>query len=203
MAWLPLSRKPGAVPPGITSPLHWWNRGVLPDHTSAPPSDDLADVHTGASAGVRFVLAEDFPDHGGGVVLAQQQVAQQLGSSDAAAGRGCFGLIDAGHARFRRGIADLSAGWRVLKVGGRDVDTVTPMRPMMFTVMTALAQMELEIKREHITDSVAKRRAAGKDLGGRRPTPRSVLRCGCLSSGSGPRGRTRLRNVEGHFAADS
>jgi DNA invertase Pin-like site-specific DNA recombinase len=28
--------------------------------------------------------------------------------------------------------------------------------------------MELEIKRERITDSVSKRRAAGKDLGGRR-----------------------------------
>jgi DNA invertase Pin-like site-specific DNA recombinase len=36
--------------------------------------------------------------------------------------------------------------------------------------MAALAQMELEIKRERITDSVAKCRAAGKDLGGRRPT---------------------------------
>lgn len=34
--------------------------------------------------------------------------------------------------------------------------------------MAALAQMELEIKRERITDSVAKRRAASKDLGGRR-----------------------------------
>lgn len=41
---------------------------------------------------------------------------------------------------------------------------------MVFTVMAALAQMELEIKRERITDSVAKRRAAGKDLGGRRQT---------------------------------
>jgi DNA invertase Pin-like site-specific DNA recombinase len=39
---------------------------------------------------------------------------------------------------------------------------------MVFTVMAALAQMELEIKRERITDSVAKRRAAGRDLGGRR-----------------------------------
>ena len=41
---------------------------------------------------------------------------------------------------------------------------------MVFTVMAALAQMELEIKRERITDSVAKRRVAGKDLGGRRQT---------------------------------
>ena len=39
---------------------------------------------------------------------------------------------------------------------------------MVFTVMAALAQMELEIKRERIADSVSKRRAAGKDLGGRR-----------------------------------
>ena len=44
------------------------------------------------------------------------------------------------------------------------------MGAMVFTVLTALARMELEIKRERITDSVAKRRAAGKDLGGRRQT---------------------------------
>jgi DNA invertase Pin-like site-specific DNA recombinase len=34
--------------------------------------------------------------------------------------------------------------------------------------MAALGQMELEIKRERITDSANKRRAAGKDLGGRK-----------------------------------
>jgi DNA invertase Pin-like site-specific DNA recombinase len=39
---------------------------------------------------------------------------------------------------------------------------------MVFTVMAALGQMELEIKRERISDSVSKRRAAGKDLGGRK-----------------------------------
>ncbi len=61
-------------------------------------------------------------------------------------------------------------GLRVLNFGGGDVDTATPMGSMVFMVMAALAQMELEIKRERITDSVAKRRAAGKDLGGRRPT---------------------------------
>ena len=44
------------------------------------------------------------------------------------------------------------------------------MGSMVFTVIAALAQMELEIKRERITDSVAKRRAASKDLGGRRQT---------------------------------
>lgn len=57
---------------------------------------------------------------------------------------------------------------RVLNLGGGDVDTSTPMGAMMFTVMTALAQMELDIKRERVNDSVTKRRAAGGDLGGRR-----------------------------------
>lgn len=60
------------------------------------------------------------------------------------------------------------AGLRVLNLGGGDVDTSTPMGAMVFTVMAALGQMELEIKRERITDSVSKRRAAGKDLGGRK-----------------------------------
>jgi DNA invertase Pin-like site-specific DNA recombinase len=60
------------------------------------------------------------------------------------------------------------AGLRVLNLGGGDVDTSTPMGSMVFTVMAALAQMELEIKRERISDSVSKRRAAGKDLGGRK-----------------------------------
>ena len=59
-------------------------------------------------------------------------------------------------------------GLRVLNLGGGDVDTRTPMGNMVFTVMAALAQMELEIKRERVTDSVSKRRAEGKDLGGRR-----------------------------------
>ncbi|GER23269.1 DNA invertase [Zafaria cholistanensis] len=58
---------------------------------------------------------------------------------------------------------------RVLNLGGGNVDTATPMGSMVFTVMAALAQMELEIKRERVTDSVTKRRAAGGDLGGRRP----------------------------------
>ncbi|WP_166826401.1 recombinase family protein [Brevibacterium limosum] len=58
-------------------------------------------------------------------------------------------------------------GLRILNLGGGDVDTDTPMGSMVFTIMAALAQMEREIKRERITDSVAKRRAAGLDLGGR------------------------------------
>jgi len=59
------------------------------------------------------------------------------------------------------------AGLRVLNLGGGDVDTSTPMGSMLFTIMAALAQMEHEIKRERIVDSVGKRRAAGQDLGGR------------------------------------
>ena len=58
---------------------------------------------------------------------------------------------------------------RVLNLGGGNVDTGTPMGSMVFTVMAALAQMELEIKRERVNDSNAKRRDAGMDLGGRRP----------------------------------
>jgi DNA invertase Pin-like site-specific DNA recombinase len=60
------------------------------------------------------------------------------------------------------------ASLRILDLGGGDVDTATPMGSMAFTVMAALAQMELDIERERITDSVSKRRAAGEDLGGRR-----------------------------------
>jgi hypothetical protein len=41
---------------------------------------------------------------------------------------------------------------------GEDVDTHTP---MVLTTMAALAQTELAVKREWITDSVAKRRVVG------------------------------------------
>lgn len=71
---------------------------------------------------------------------------------------------------FAAQLHDRGAGLRVLNLGGGDADTSTPMGSMVFSVMAALAQMELEIKRERIRDSVAKRRAAGKDLGGRRAT---------------------------------
>ncbi|TBN57253.1 recombinase family protein [Glaciihabitans arcticus] len=60
------------------------------------------------------------------------------------------------------------SGLRVLNLGGGDVDTSTPMGSMLFTIMAALAQMELEVKRERVVDSVSKRRKAGMDLGGRR-----------------------------------
>lgn len=59
---------------------------------------------------------------------------------------------------------------RVLNLGGGDVDTATPMGSMVFTMMAALTQMELAAKRKGLTDSVAKRRATGNDLGRRRQT---------------------------------
>lgn len=64
-------------------------------------------------------------------------------------------------------LRDRGAALRVLNLGGGDVDTATPMGSMLFTIMAALAQMEHEIKRERITDSVKKRRDAGLNLGGR------------------------------------
>lgn len=57
---------------------------------------------------------------------------------------------------------------RVLNLGGGDVDTATPMGNMMFTVMASHAQMERDIKLERMNDSITKRRAAGRDLGGRK-----------------------------------
>ncbi|WP_370739507.1 recombinase family protein [Arthrobacter glacialis] len=78
-------------------------------------------------------------------------------------GRSTTNMLGLAKALRQRGI-----GLRILRLGGGDVDTGTPMGSMVFTVMSALAQMELDIKHERITDSVSKRRAAGKDLGGRR-----------------------------------
>lgn len=81
-------------------------------------------------------------------------------------GRSTQNMLDLAEELRGRGV-----GLRVLNLGGGDVDTGTPMGSMMFTVMAALAQMEHEIKRERITDSIAKRRAAGLNLGGR---PRQI-----------------------------
>lgn len=68
---------------------------------------------------------------------------------------------------FAQQLRDRGAALRVLNLGGGDVDTSTPMGSMLFTIMAALAQMEHDIKRERIVDSISKRRDAGKDLGGR------------------------------------
>jgi DNA invertase Pin-like site-specific DNA recombinase len=71
---------------------------------------------------------------------------------------------------FAEALRSRGAGVRVLNLGGGDVDTATRMGSMVFAVMAALTWMELEMTRECITDSVTKRRVAGKDLGGWRPT---------------------------------
>ncbi|MHC5560920.1 recombinase family protein [Kocuria sp. U4B] len=68
---------------------------------------------------------------------------------------------------FAEALRGIGAGLQGLNIGGGDVDTHTSMASMVFTVMAALAQMELENTHERITDSVADRRAAGEDLDGR------------------------------------
>lgn len=78
-------------------------------------------------------------------------------------GRSTQNMLELAQELRKRGV-----GLRVLNLGGGDVDTSTPMGSMVFTVMVALAEMELEIRRERVTDSIAKRRAAGGNLGGRR-----------------------------------
>jgi DNA invertase Pin-like site-specific DNA recombinase len=77
-------------------------------------------------------------------------------------GRSTQNMLD-----FAQALRGLGAGLRVLNLGGGDVDTATPMGSMLFTIMAALAQMERDIKRERVIDYIRKRRAAGKDLGGR------------------------------------
>jgi DNA invertase Pin-like site-specific DNA recombinase len=68
---------------------------------------------------------------------------------------------------FAQELRGRGAGLRVLNLGGGDVDTATPMGSMLLTIMAALGQMEHEIKRERVIDSITELRAAGKDLGGR------------------------------------
>jgi len=77
-------------------------------------------------------------------------------------GRSTQNMLD-----FAQELRERGAGLRVLNLGGSDVDTATPMGSMLITIMAALAQMEHDIKRERIVDSIGKRRDAGKDLGGR------------------------------------
>ena len=82
-------------------------------------------------------------------------------------------------------LSSRGAGLRVLNLGGGDVDPATPTGSMLFTIMAALAQMEHEIKRERVTDSINKRREAGQDLGGR---PRRI---------TDSKVRSALRLIEG------
>ncbi|WEO78308.1 recombinase family protein [Cryobacterium sp. SO2] len=68
---------------------------------------------------------------------------------------------------FAAGLSDRGVELRVLNFCGGDVDTRTPTGAMLFTTMAALGQMEHEIKRERVLDSIDRRRKAGKNLGGR------------------------------------
>ncbi|ANP71770.1 recombinase family protein [Cryobacterium arcticum] len=68
---------------------------------------------------------------------------------------------------FAEGLSGRGVELRVLNFCGGDVDTATPPGPMLFTTMAALGQMEHEIKRERVLDSIDRRRKAGKNLGGR------------------------------------
>lgn len=125
------------------------------------------------AAGVR--RDDLYKDHGfSGALVTRPGLTQALNSLEAddtlvittldRLGRSTQKMLDLAEELRTRNI-----GLRVLNLGGGDVDTKTPMGAMVFTVMAALAQMELEIKRERVNDSVSKRRQAGKDLGGRRP----------------------------------
>lgn len=78
-------------------------------------------------------------------------------------GRSVQNMLDRAHE-----LKGNDVGLRVLNPQGGDVETSTPTGQMVFTVMAALGQMELEIKREHIRDSASKRRASGQDLDGRK-----------------------------------
>lgn len=51
-------------------------------------------------------------------------------------------------------------GLWTLSHGGRDVETHTPNDSMVFTGMAAMVQVKLEIERERVIESVAKRRVA-------------------------------------------
>ena len=77
---------------------------------------------------------------------------------------------------------------RVLDLSGGDVDTSTPTGSMLSTTMAALEQMEHEIKRERVLDSIDRRRYAGKNLGGRprRTTNRQIRNANRLIEAGGP-----------------
>lgn len=69
--------------------------------------------------------------------------------------------------RLSRELSERGVNLKVLNLGGESIDTRTPVGKLLFTVMSGIAEMELDIKRERAQDSIAKRRAKGGDLGGR------------------------------------
>jgi DNA invertase Pin-like site-specific DNA recombinase len=81
----------------------------------------------------------------------------------------------------------------ITNVGVFGVDTGTPMGSMVFMVLAVLAEMELAIKPERITDSVSQRRAAGKDLDGRQRLTSSERDCRGVGRFSGLFGQLKDR----------
>lgn len=77
-------------------------------------------------------------------------------------GRNTTHMLGMAHELHARGV-----NLRVLILGGESVDTRTPAGRLLLTVMSGIAEMERAIKVERVRDSVAKRKAAGGDLGGR------------------------------------
>lgn len=94
------------------------------------------------------------------------------------------------------------AALRMLHLRGGDVDTSTPMGGMVFTVMAALAEMELAIKRERIVNK--HQQASGGRQRSRRspPTVDRKPNSQCLSPDQRRRiryaGRARLEHVACH-----
>ena len=79
---------------------------------------------------------------------------------------------------------------------GGDVDTAAPLGSMLFTIMAALAQMEHEITRERVTDSLSNRREAERTstAGPRRVTDsHTVSRPACPAPRPAPRPGFRRR----------
>ncbi len=89
---------------------------------------------------------------------------------------------------FSQGLRRQGAGLHVLNLGRGDGDTATPRGSMLFTIMAAIAQMEHATKRERATDSISKRREAGKNLGERprRTTNRQIRSAVRLVDGGEP-----------------
>lgn len=87
-------------------------------------------------------------------------------------------------------------------MGGDAVNTGAPTDSMAFTVMAALAHMEVEIKQERITDSVSKRRWRARIwVGGGNgiSIARSTMSDACSGSmyqGKKPHGGVGLQSIE-------
>ncbi len=63
---------------------------------------------------------------------------------------------------------------RILDFGGSEVDTQSPTGKLVLTVLSAMAQFELELQKLRMREGIAKAKAAGK-YKGRAPTARRKL----------------------------